>query len=250
MEIGVLGYILHFWTKNWGSQNRHILSLISAAVPCSSSSHCVLAQQHQVNLLREGPDLLRLEWGQWAQWVYFASLIEQPDWRISGCEWCQVCGWGEPVPRSEISKTSKSQKQAKQTRNHDGCFLALWPFIHFHPLPLPFPVISGYVATFHDVGLSGDDGLIVDEARCQIFLGSAGLVLNLAQNLQLLETWGDPSSPWRSGFKWFDLQGPNGPNHGAWEKPMKVKQVGDGGWEQVLKCRSYIDIQHDIYIYA
>ena len=30
---------------------------------------------------------------------------------------------------------------------------------------------------------------------------------------------------------------------------MKVKQVGDGGWEQVLKCRSYIDIQHDIYIY-
>ena len=85
---------------------------------------------------------------------------------------------------------------------------------------------GGYVATFQDVGLSGDDGLIVDEGRCQIFMASAGLVVNLAQNLQLLEIWGDPPTPSSKGprFKWFDLG--LGPNHGRWETPMYVKQAG------------------------
>ena len=85
---------------------------------------------------------------------------------------------------------------------------------------------EAYVATFHDVGLSGDDGIIVDEERCEIFMASSGLAVNLANNLQLLETWGDPPTPNEQGprFKWFDLG--LGPNHGAWEKPMQVKQAG------------------------
>lgn len=85
---------------------------------------------------------------------------------------------------------------------------------------------EAYVATFHDVGLSGDDGIIVDEERCEIFMASSGLAVNLANNLQLLETWGDPPTPNEKGprFKWFDLG--LGPNHGAWETPMQVKQAG------------------------
>lgn len=102
--------------------------------------------------------------------------------------------------------------------------------VSLQPLGEAIASDSGYVATFQQVGLSGNDGIIVDEERCQIFLASAGLVVNLAQNLQLLEIWGDPPTPKPNGprFKWFDLG--EGPNHGAWESPMHVKQAKGWGW--------------------
>ncbi|CAE7584997.1 unnamed protein product, partial [Symbiodinium natans] len=86
---------------------------------------------------------------------------------------------------------------------------------------------AGYVATFKNVGLAGDDGLIVDEKNCRIYLASAGLAVNLAANLQLLEIWGDPATPYSSGarWKWYDYSQGRAPNHGAWETPAKVSKV-------------------------
>ncbi|CAE7232543.1 unnamed protein product [Symbiodinium sp. CCMP2592] len=86
---------------------------------------------------------------------------------------------------------------------------------------------EGYVATFKDVALSGDDGIIVDEQNCRIFLASAGLAVNLAANLQLLEVWGDPATPYSSGprWKWYDYSQGRAPEHGSWEKPVKVSKV-------------------------
>ncbi|CAK9079225.1 unnamed protein product [Durusdinium trenchii] len=85
---------------------------------------------------------------------------------------------------------------------------------------------GAYVATFRDVGLSGDDGIIVDEKECQLFMASAGLAVDLAKNLQLLEIWGDPPAPHGGPrFRWFDVSQGRAPNHGAWETPMLVKKA-------------------------
>ncbi|CAE7664097.1 unnamed protein product [Symbiodinium microadriaticum] len=86
---------------------------------------------------------------------------------------------------------------------------------------------EGYVATFKDVALAGDDGIIVDEKNCHIFLVSAGLAVNLASNLQLLEVWGDPATPYSSGprWKWHDYSQGRAPEHGSWEKPVQVSKV-------------------------
>ncbi|CAJ1403877.1 unnamed protein product [Effrenium voratum] len=86
---------------------------------------------------------------------------------------------------------------------------------------------GAYVATFKNVGLSGDDGVIVDEVRCAVFLGSAGLAVDLAKNLQLLEVWGDPPTPYADGpaFRWFDFSLGRAPQHGAWESPVRVPRA-------------------------
>ncbi|CAE8714837.1 unnamed protein product [Polarella glacialis] len=86
---------------------------------------------------------------------------------------------------------------------------------------------GSYVARFNDVGLSGEDGIIVDEKHCGIFIASAGPFVNLARNLQLLQTWGDPPSPYADGprYSWLDFERGRFPNHGSVEKPKVVERV-------------------------
>ena len=108
-----------------------------------------------------------------------------------------------------------------------GSLVSLKQVVSAQPCGLSSCDHRAYVATFKDVGLSGDDGIIVNEDECQIFMASAGLAVDLAKNLQLLEIWGDPPTPHASGpsFKWFDISHGRAPNHGAWEKPMQVKKA-------------------------
>eukprot|EP00928_Gymnodinium_smaydae_P081040 TRINITY_DN64619_c0_g1_i1.p1 TRINITY_DN64619_c0_g1~~TRINITY_DN64619_c0_g1_i1.p1 ORF type:complete len:635 (+),score=62.32 TRINITY_DN64619_c0_g1_i1:288-1907(+) len=86
---------------------------------------------------------------------------------------------------------------------------------------------GAYVARFENVGISGDDGVIVDESRCQVFMASAGSVVNLAQNMQMLEIWTGPPTPYADGpeWKWYDHSWGSMPNHGAQEKPVALKKA-------------------------
>jgi len=86
---------------------------------------------------------------------------------------------------------------------------------------------GGYVARFEDVGLSGPDGVIVDEKHCQLFMPSAGSIMNLPMNLQMLDFWGGPPMPGREvkAFEWFDFHRGRLPSFGKITKPRTVSKA-------------------------
>lgn len=90
---------------------------------------------------------------------------------------------------------------------------------------------GGYIARFENVGLSGDDAIIVDEARCLIFVASAGAFVPLHTNIQLLEVWGDPPTPYSSGprYGWHDALRGRLPNHGQVASPQQVAKAASVG---------------------
>eukprot|EP00927_Polykrikos_kofoidii_P015540 TRINITY_DN16924_c0_g1_i1.p1 TRINITY_DN16924_c0_g1~~TRINITY_DN16924_c0_g1_i1.p1 ORF type:complete len:688 (-),score=124.24 TRINITY_DN16924_c0_g1_i1:132-2195(-) len=84
---------------------------------------------------------------------------------------------------------------------------------------------GAYVASFDNIGLSGNDGIIVDEARCQIFMASGGFAINLHANLQLLEIWGDQPMPHGPKFQWYDKSRGKLPQNGQVESPVEVEKA-------------------------